>query len=384
MDAPPPVISLQPDHTFDPAWLIEAAARERPDDWGLRSAFRACTRYLGGDDAMIYFVSPERANRPGAAWQFESSTPLDNTRYGEVGLLHLTDGRIGKLTLYAALQRTEDRWKTTRLGMDPAGAELHALAWQSIDIASDDAAELARRVRAHPVLLDVAVASDESLLHWLAIEDATAAVAALIELGADVNRRTEDGDDILGDAASAASAATVRVLATAGADLTYAAPFLGGAALHRVGECDAAAKIDVLLDAGADIQGTGFMGATPLHSMVSRGSVAAVRRLLERGADANARDDWGAPPLHEINSDASVELIEALVQGGADLLARDDSAATALHHAAYYGGERILRYLLAAGLDPRARTSDNGETPIDRAQRGEKPAIAGLLEAWTG
>lgn len=79
----------------DPGWLVEAAAREYPDQPGLAAALVRCTRARWESSAYLRFVSARRANQPGAEWQFDSSLALEDTVHGTVLLDILRDGRIG-------------------------------------------------------------------------------------------------------------------------------------------------------------------------------------------------------------------------------------------------------------------------------------------------
>ena len=80
---------------YDPDWLVEAAAREYPDQPSLAAALARCTRARWESAAYVRFVSARRANRPGAEWQFDSNLALEDTAHGTIMLDILRDGRIG-------------------------------------------------------------------------------------------------------------------------------------------------------------------------------------------------------------------------------------------------------------------------------------------------
>lgn len=42
-------------------------------------------------------MSPENANKPGSEWQFEKSITIEDTKYGDVVLDILKDGRVGSI-----------------------------------------------------------------------------------------------------------------------------------------------------------------------------------------------------------------------------------------------------------------------------------------------
>lgn len=53
---------------------------------------------------------------------------------------------------------------------------------------------------------------------------------------------------------------------------------------------------EILLDAGAEVDGLGEGGATALHSAAQHGDEEFARLLLDRGADRGIRDDTGRRP----------------------------------------------------------------------------------------
>lgn len=128
--------------------------------------------------------------------------------------------------------------------------------------------------------------------------------------------------------------------------------------------------LELLLDAGAEVDVRDDAGFTPLHWVASfwRGgtdySVAAARALLRAGADADARGPEGRSPLHMAaearpypRDDASTEMETLLVRAGAGVNGRTDNGETPLHLA--MNSPAVALRLLELGADQGAR-DDSG------------------------
>jgi ankyrin repeat protein len=152
-----------------------------------------------------------------------------------------------------------------------------------------DEAEAVRLIRATPELALVR-ASNERLLE-------------------DIPHQLYVGDTALHVAGAALRPVAAKALVEAGAD-SNAENRRGAIALHYA--CDARPNagptwtpdrqrsvIEILLDAGSDIEHTDKAGATPLHRAVRSRSPGAVRCLLERGARVDATHGrQRTTPLH--------------------------------------------------------------------------------------
>ncbi len=153
-------------------------------------------------------------------------------------------------------------------------------------------------------------------------------------------------------------------------------------------------SVQVLLDAGADVNQTTEYGWTPLLAAVHNRYYRLAMLLLERGADPNVANRGGWTPLYLAADNRNIEggdyptrrpdldhleLIAALLARGADPDARMASStetrtifthqwlyepgATPFLRAAQSGDLTLLRLLLEHGADPFIATT-NGTTPL--------------------
>jgi hypothetical protein len=164
------------------------------------------------------------------------------------------------------------------------------------------------------------------------------------------------------------AAAKIRALVAAGADVN--ARFSGSHSetpLHWAASSDDVEALDVLLDAGADIEADGAVigGGTPMADAVAFGQWKAARRLLERGARTNL---WQAAAL-------------GLRDRVRDELARAQTAREDLDNAlwcAAHGGQRdTAEVLLDRGANPNWVGHDNLTAAQAAARSG-----AHELAAW--
>ena len=216
-------------------------------------------------------------------------------------------------------------------------------------------------------------------LHYAASNPDPAVAAMLLDAGAAVNPRDGDAHTPLHRAAHSKNAAVVTLLLAAGAevdarDASGVTPLLLAGYCAAGGMCRDAAAVEVLLDAGADVNiVAGYWSRSALHLAVmmsgndAEGALRLVRRLLEMGADPNARADGGHVPLHYAAELRSEALVTTLLGAYPDVNARDDDGSTPLHMASRSpGNPAVVENLLQAGADVEAQDS-SGRTPLHMA-----------------
>ena len=155
-------------------------------------------------------------------------------------------------------------------------------------------------------------------------------------------------------------------------------------ALHRAAHEGDAATVELLLNAGGEVDAATRHGVTPLALASARGHAGAVETLLDGGADPTRTSPQGETPLMVAARTGVVDSVEALLRhgAGAGVDAREGwRGQTALMWAAAEGHAAVVAPLAAAGADVDAR-SDGGFTPLAFAVRaGHGGAVEALVKA---
>lgn len=73
--------------------------------------------------------------------------------------------------------------------------------------------------------------------------------------------------------------------------------------------------IEILLDAGANLEHLDDISGTPLHGAARRNHCTCCRVLLNRGARVDASDDVGNRPLHLAAAEGAMSALEVCVCG---------------------------------------------------------------------
>ena len=166
------------------------------------------------------------------------------------------------------------------------------------------------------------------------------------------------------DAAMRGDAAAVADLLDGGADVNE--PQSDGAtALHWAVHGDFPELAALLIDAGADVSARNRAGVTPLSLAAETGNAAMVERLLNAGADSLETLPNGETALMMAARTGDVATIELLIDRGASIDAREAKrGTTALMWAAAYGSHAAVQALVDRGADLSLRSD-----PIQQARR---------------
>lgn len=86
--------------------------------------------------------------------------------------------------------------------------------------------------------------------------------------------------------------------------------------------------LELLLNAGSNIDAQNIVGDAPLHKAALNGRALSADFLISAGANVNIRNEFAQTPLHAACVSGNIEVVQRLVQGGADTSAQDAAEVT--------------------------------------------------------
>lgn len=155
-------------------------------------------------------------------------------------------------------------------------------------------------------------------------------------------------------------------------------------ALSVASSRDKAAAIDVLVEAGADIESERGISGTPVHFAAENDAPHAIAALARHGADVDNVGGKGRTALHTVAFLGFTSAAEALLAAGAAVADRcpyDEIQHSALDIAAEKGHVGVMRALIQHGGDAHAADPDNGTTALHFAAAFNKVDAIHVLAA---
>jgi len=141
------------------------------------------------------------------------------------------------------------------------------------------------------------------------------------------------------------------------------------------------AKVERLLQGGADINSRGKDRQTALQEAILNDHFQLAALLIDRGADVNVADKWGNTPLCTAATSGNLTIVKRVIAAGADVNRADKEGRTPLMWAANRHSGPIVKLLLEHGANPNAKDRvpcNEGGTAITYVGR-HKPEIIALL-----
>ena len=88
---------------YDPAWLVELAKAQVPEEAWLPAALAACTMARQESDAYIHFVHQADSDEPDSEWEAQTDITLKHPTEGELVLDILEGNRVGGVEFLSKL-----------------------------------------------------------------------------------------------------------------------------------------------------------------------------------------------------------------------------------------------------------------------------------------
>ncbi|KIX02725.1 uncharacterized protein Z518_08667 [Rhinocladiella mackenziei CBS 650.93] len=192
----------------------------------------------------------------------------------------------------------------------------------------------------------------------------------------------ENYESALEVAAATNNTNLVQLLLDHGLDLNSSARSCSRA-LMRAAEMPDITMLQYLIDQGADVKRHGgrAVAMTPYRHFPGR--LERIKVLLEHGADINGSSESSSMPLVTSIIAEEYAVLDLLLDGGCDVNASRKSgglSGCALSEAIHRGATNIVEKLLAKGADPNMRAGDWGTPFMVAIMQGDEKLFHLLLE----
>ena len=210
-------------------------------------------------------------------------------------------------------------------------------------------------------------------------------VQVLIDAGADVVKRFVsgcaplDGDTPLCAAIGQGALDVVKLLVIAGAGVCVAGEG-GFTCLMRASLNGHTETVRYLLSLPEmDVTQADNNGNTALHMAASWKHAEVVQVLIDAGADVDNRNSDMQTPLHLASSEGTLDVVKLLVRAGAGVCVADEEGNTCLMFASREGHTEIVRYLLSLPEMDVTQADSGGDTAWEWAQMWDQVEILQVL-----
>jgi len=157
-----------------------------------------------------------------------------------------------------------------------------------------------------------------------------------------------------------ASSVVINLLLEKGADIENKNEN-GDNTLHLACCYDNLDVVKFLLEKGANIEAKNNKYGTPLHLACGNDNLEVVKFLLEKGANIESKDKYDYTPLHYASM-CNFEVVKLLVEKGANIVSKNNKDEIPLHLASFCGNLNIVKLLLV--IDDLKVQDKYGNTPL--------------------
>ena len=185
--------------------------------------------------------------------------------------------------------------------------------------------------------------SRQTKLQWATCnDDAEQAVELVLNDGAAINYRASDNDyTVLLQASRSSSSQFIETLIDLGADVNGKTEKRKETPLKLAAVWNNYMAVCLLVRHGAYVDVQDSYGFTPLHISARKGRENLVKLLLANKVDVNIQDNAGCTPVHSCVRERNENLCRLLLDHNADVNIQDKDGCTPLHSCAREGNENI-------------------------------------------
>lgn len=187
----------------------------------------------------------------------------------------------------------------------------------------------------------------------------------LIQDGININTRDENGHTPLHRCVIRNNLELIQELIQLGADPNTIDNNHRGSPLHSAAHFGYAEVVEMLFNAGAEINALNDDNETPLHIALEYSNTEIAQLLLRLGAKANIKDIFGNIALHNAARNYHIEIIRFLLANNFNIGVKNDSGNTPLH-LAFMRHSEVAQFLLENGADITIINND-GHSPLKNA-----------------
>ncbi|KAI1667999.1 Ankyrin repeat domain protein [Pyrenophora tritici-repentis] len=195
-----------------------------------------------------------------------------------------------------------------------------------------------------------------------------------------VNAKDSWGHAPLPFAAENGQLQMVQLLLDAGAEVNAQGGHYGNA-LYAASFGGHEQIVKTLLDAGADVNTQGGHYGNALQAASVRGHEQVVKMLLDTGAEVNAQGGHYGNALYGASDGGHEQIVKTLLDAGADVNAQGGEYGNALQAASFGGHEQVVKTLLDAGADVNGQSGEYGNALQAASARGHEQIVKTLLDA---